>query len=158
MAKVIDVGGRYFTPATETSARQDGWLLVQASDAGIMAFAEQVLDEKVAQQLIVQILRSGKRGHLLAGVLVEPEHPWTPQNAEANAEYFESITDPAAKAALWDALLPTLVDFFRNAPLSSADSRTVSSEAAAPRKRRPKQPVAPSTAPAVPVQAPVGVQ
>ena len=158
MPKVIDVGGRYFHPATETSARQDGWLLVQAADAGIMEFAEQTLNEQVARRLLIQILRSGKRGHLLAGVLVEPNVPWTPENAAANAEYFESITDPTAKAALWDALLPTLVDFFQNAPSSSADLRTVSTATAARGKRRPKQPVAPSTVPAVPVQAPVGVQ
>src|SRR5215213_860285 len=115
MSKVLALGGRYFQPAEHTTARQDGWMQVQIADAGLLAFMGKTLDETVARDLVIAVLRSGKREHLLAGALVEADVAWTPKNADENAEYFANLSDPEAKAALDDAFVPTLAGFFLGA-------------------------------------------
>lgn len=124
MGKVIDVGGRFFGLPTDATVRQDGWMIVQCADAGMMDLRG--IDESNATAFIVQILRRGMFGKLLAGVLVEIGQTWTPQFAEKNAEYFESVSDPVAKRALWEALIPCLLDFFDRALPSSPPSPSVS--------------------------------
>lgn len=139
--KVIPLGPagakRYFAPAAETTARQDGWLMVQMADAGILDWAGKELTAQSARKLVVEVLRSGKRELLLAGLLVEHEHgrpvPWTPQRAEETAEWFASLTDVESKRALQDQFLPVLAGFFLSAPSSSPRSRSASGA----RARRP---------------------
>jgi hypothetical protein len=126
MSKVIPLGAagakRNFVPAAETTARHDGWMMVQMADAGVLKFIGRELTASVAQDLIIEVLRSGKREHLLAGALVEQDTPWTPERAIANAEWFASLTDAESKAALGDAFLPCLAGFFLNAMPSLAGS------------------------------------
>jgi hypothetical protein len=139
MARVIDLGGRYFQPAEVTTARQDGWVMVQVAEAGLDKFAGKKLDEDIAHEVIVQAFRSGKMFHLLAGMLVECDVKWTPAIAEQNAEYLAELTDPASKRAIEDAFVEVLVGFFLSAPISSAPSPSVSTEAAPARRPRRKR-------------------
>jgi hypothetical protein len=133
MAQVIALGGsgakRYFAPAAETTARQDGWLMVQVADAGIAkAIGKGLKDETESLSVVIEILRSGKWEYLLAGILVERDVPWTPETAEANAEWFAGLTDPESKQAIRDNLMPLLAAFFLNAPLSSMPSPNASTK------------------------------
>lgn len=137
--RVIDLGGRYFQPAEVTTARQDGWVMVQVAEAGLDKFAGKTLDESIAHEVVMQSFRSGRMFHLLAGMLVECDVKWTPAIAEQNAEYFAEITDPASKAAMQDAFVGVLLGFFLSAPTSSAPSPSVSTEAAPARRPRRKR-------------------
>lgn len=153
--KVIKLGTRWFQPAEQTTARQDGWMQVQIADAGLLRFVGKTLDEETARELVITVLRSGKREHLLAGALVEADVPWTPQVAEQNAEYFANLTDPESKAALDEAFVPTLAGFFLGAPPSSVPSPNASAAAATPSRGRRKRDK-PSTAIAAPAPADSG--
>jgi hypothetical protein len=128
-AKVIPLGApgqqRYFAPAAETTARHDGWMMVQIHDAGVMKFISKELDEASAYALVAEVYRSGKWEYLLAGALVEQGTPWTPENAVVNAEWFAGLTDPASKRALQEAFIPALAGFFLRAMPSSAPSPSV---------------------------------
>jgi hypothetical protein len=155
--KVLKLGDRWFQPAEQTTARQDGWMQVQIADAGLLKFVNKQLDEETARELVVSVLRSGKREHLLAGALVEPDVPWSVATAEQNAEYFANLTDPESKAALDEAFVPTLAGFFLGAPPSSPPSPNASAEAgAAPRERRKRGKR--STESAVPAPAASGAE
>lgn len=126
MAKVIALGGegakKYFAPATETTARHDGWLMVQIADAGIMKYIGQELTLDGARDLWLDLLRSGKRELLLAGLLVEQDTTWTPAKALEIAEWFASLTDAESKTTLQAQLMPLLAGFFLSAMPSSAPS------------------------------------
>jgi len=138
VAKLIKLGeGRFFAPAEQTTARQDGWVIGQCGDAGITKFVGKPLDEQTMIELVVQVYRSGKREHILAGLLVEHGERWTPEAAEKNAEFFANLTDREAKAALSEALVPALADFFLTGLGLSTDSPSVSTPApsSAPKRR-----------------------
>jgi hypothetical protein len=161
VAKIIKLGaGRFFAPAEQTTARQDGWITVQAADAGITRFIGRTLDEHTAVDLVIQVLRSGKREHILAGVLVEQDVKWTPETAEQNAEFFAEITDPEAKAALADAFIPALAGFFLSGAESSTDSPSASTATTpAPRSARtPRKSATRSTKRAAPAAAAPGAE
>jgi len=159
MSQVIPLGApeakRYFAPAAETTARQDGWVMVQIADAGIAKFVGKELNESVAFDLVIEVLRSGKWESLLAGLLVEQGVPWTPENAAANAEWFAGLTDAESKQALRETLVPTLAHFFLGALPSSMPSRNASPSTGNRRRRRTASATggAPSTAPAEPALA-----
>jgi hypothetical protein len=129
-SQVIPLGApgakRYFAPAADTTARHDGWLMVQLADAGVTRFAGKELTEHTATELVVEVLRSGKWELILAGMLVEQDVPWTPENAAANAEWFASLTDTESKQALRNLFLPTLAGFFLGAMPSLGRSPSVS--------------------------------
>ena len=129
MARVIDLGGRYFAPAEVTSARHDGWVMVQVAEAGLDKLVSAKTDDTTVRDLVLAAFRSGKMFHLLAGVLIEDGVKWTPNVAEQNAEYFAELTDPAGKRAMQDAFVEVLLGFFRAAPNSSAPSPSASTEA-----------------------------
>lgn len=126
MSRVIPLGGKYFVPTEHTTARQDGWMVVQMADAGLDQFAGRTLDEATSRDLVLAALRSGKTWHLLAGLLVESGKAWTPQIAEENAAFFAELSDLESKRAMDEAFLGLLAGFFFNAPTSSALSPSAS--------------------------------
>jgi hypothetical protein len=139
MTAVIPLGApgakRYFTPAAETTARQDGWIMVQVVEAGVLKFAGKPMTEELARDLVHEVLKSGKQEYLLAGLLVEQGVKWTPDAAAANAEWFADLSDPESKAALRSQFIPLLAGFFLDATSSSAPSPSVSGTRTAPRKK-----------------------
>ena len=58
MARVIDLGGRYFAPAEVTSARHDGWVMVQAAEAGLDKLVTAKADVTV-RDLVLAAFRTG---------------------------------------------------------------------------------------------------
>lgn len=159
MAKVIKLGeGKYFAPAEQTTARQDGWIIGQCGDAGITKFIGKTMDESTMVDLVVQLYRSGKREHILAGLLVEQGEKWSPESAERNADYFANLTDREAKAALSEALIPLLGDFFLNGLGLSTGSPSASSPTAAdtPSAPTPRSRAKRSTKPTAPAPAASG--
>jgi hypothetical protein len=145
MTQLLKLGDRYFTAVTETTARQDGWMLGVVMDAGIVDMIGKKADETSTLRLVVQLYRSGKVAHVLAGSYVEQDMAWSIESAEANAEYFANVTDPAEKAALADALIPALMGFFHSALSSLPASPSVSTGPVAPKPER-KRRAASSTA------------
>jgi hypothetical protein len=125
MARVYVLGGRTFAPTETLTGRQDGWLIVQTQDIGLTDILKKRLsnastdkdetdaaDQEVARSLIVEAHRSGKYHHVIAGRLVEDGKKWNPKDAEANAEYFAELSDPADKSQLTTAFVEVLNGFF----------------------------------------------
>ncbi len=89
--------------------------------------------------LVVQLYRSGKREHILAGLLVEQGERWSPETAEKNAAYFADITDRESKASMAEALVPLLADFFLNGLGLSTGSPSASTPAPSSEPAPPKR-------------------
>ena len=145
MSRVYFLGGRTFSVPEHSTARQDAYMVGVAIEAGVMAYAGKTLDDDTANQLTATIFRSGKMENLLAGALVEDDVKWSVKAADANAEFFAELTDPADKQQILTSLVEVLTSFFRSAPLSSTGSRTASS-AAPPASANPSNNGAISTA------------
>ena len=134
MGRVLVFGGaekgRLFAPAEQTTSRQDGWVMVQLEDAGILKLltqgAKAFADEDAVRRIIAQALRSGKYHHIVAGLLVEDGTKWTPAGAEQNAEYFADVTDPDEKKQIADTFEAMLLSFFQHGAPSLTPSTTVS--------------------------------
>jgi hypothetical protein len=129
MARVYVLGGRSFAPTETLTGRQDGWLIVQTQDIGLTAIlgkrlSNESTDEDVARSLIVEAHRSGKYHHVIAGRLVEDGKKWNPKDAEANAEYFAELSDPADKSQLTTAFVEVLNGFFMTVAGSLTASAT----------------------------------
>jgi hypothetical protein len=130
MARVIALGGRLFAPAEQTTSRQDGWVMVQLEDAGILNLIAKggaaLKDQASVRSVIVQAMRSGKYHAIVAGLLVEDKEKWTPASAEQNGEFFAELSDPADKKAIAQVFEGMLTAFFLNGDVSSMRSPTVS--------------------------------
>ena len=122
----MKLGGKYFVPTEHTTARQDGWVVVQMAEAGLDRFAGRTLDADTSRELTLAALRSGKTWHLLAGFLVESGKKWTPEAAEETAAFLADITDPESKRLMDDAFIGLLAGFFFTGPTSSAPSPSAS--------------------------------
>jgi hypothetical protein len=142
MGRVIPLGGRFFAPAEQTTSRQDGWIMVQLEDAGILALiskgADAFADGSVVRTLIVQAMRSGKYHAIIAGLLVEDKEPWTAESATKNGEFFAELTSPEDKQELSKIFEGMLTAFFLNGGRSSTPSPTASplSNGSPPPKRK----------------------
>ena len=113
MSRVYVLGGRIFSVPEQTTARQDAYMIAQAVDAGVMAFAGKALNEDVALQLSAALFRSGRLEYVLAGGLVEDGKKWTAKDAEANADFFGELTDPESKQQVLTGVVEVLAAFFR---------------------------------------------
>jgi hypothetical protein len=142
MARVIPLGGRFFASAEQTTSRQDGWIMVQLEDAGILALLAKgtgaLDDASVLRGVIVQAMRSGKYHAIIAGLLVEDREKWTPDAAAENGEFFAELTSADDKQALASVFEGMLTAFFLNGVRSSTPSPTASapSPGTPPRSKR----------------------
>ena len=137
MSRIFVLNNRTFSVPQQTTARQDGYMLAMAVEAGVMRYAGKgkALDDDTILEMVATVLKSGRREHLLAGGLVEDGVKWTPAEAEKNAEFFGDLTDPADKAQMDTGFVDVLAAFFQTAlrsstPFPSASSAEVVAEPA----------------------------
>lgn len=153
--ETFTLGGRTFALADETTSRQDGWLMVQLEDSGILdllfkrsaagASAEPSDEIAFARKLITQARRSGKFELIAACVLVEPGVKWSIDEAKKNAEAFGDLTDPAEKVNLALAFANGLSRFFLSASGFSISSPTASAAESTGADLAPRDAPTPST-------------
>jgi hypothetical protein len=135
MGRVIPLGGRFFAPAETTTSRQDGWIVAQFEDAGLIDLASSGAlesNQAAARKVIVAAMGSGAYHRILAGLLVEADQKWSVESAEKNAAFFGELTDPEDKARLMPAFVETLPHFFRLAVGFSPPSPTASTNGHGP--------------------------
>jgi hypothetical protein len=126
MGQVYPLGGRIFAPAEQTTSRQDGWVMVQLEDAGVLALLTAGVDETGLRRLIVEAIRSGKYHAIIAGLLIEVDTKWTPDAAVKNAEFFADLTDAEEKRVLGLVFEGVLAAFFLSGGRSLTPSPTAS--------------------------------
>lgn len=131
MATRIAVGGRTFAPVDldALTARRDDWIQVRVIDAQLDKLPALIHEDDAAREILLRALRSGAKPHLLAGMFDEMDAagrvlPWSPDVAEARAEFFACVTSQADRAALNEAFLGVLLGFFGVGLSSSASSPT----------------------------------
>lgn len=86
-------------------------------------------DER-AEDLLTQILLSGRTHHILAGCLTEEGKTWNRKEADANAVRFGALTDIADKTAMRSSIVGFVIGFFSLGAESSETSRKSSSRSA----------------------------
>lgn len=115
---VFVVEGRRFVQEP-TSMDQDNYIMKQSMQAGLdeaqLALAASGDDlERGVKLLLVKAYESGALFRLLAGILIEEGEEWTPQSADANADFFRKSRDPEAKRNLYPAMVGAIIGFFEN--------------------------------------------
>ena len=132
----ITLDGRKFKGISQSlTANQDDYILAHLRLAGAIEVLED-LDgkkrtlEKRAEDLLTQILFSGRTHHILAGCLTEEGKVWSRQDADANAARFAAITDIPEKTEMRKSIVRFVVGFFTLGEPSSETSRKSSSRSA----------------------------
>lgn len=130
MAEAFTLGGRTFALAEQTTSRQDGWLMVQLEDAGILDLMTRrngdADEQAIALKILTQARRSQRYELIIAAMLVEADKKWTIDSAKQNADAFAEISDPAEKVTLAVAFANGLTRFFLGGSGFSALSQTAS--------------------------------
>src|SRR5712664_3496775 len=136
MFEDITLDGRKFTSISQAlTANQDDYILAHLRLAGaieVMGGLDGVkrTEEKRAEDLLTQILLSGRKHHILAGMLTEEGKVWNRADADANAARFAAITDIGEKVKMRSAIVDFVVGFFSLGEPSSETSRQSSSRSA----------------------------
>lgn len=100
----------------------------QATLAGLPDVGKLTLDPNTqsltgpVQQMILRAYKSGALFRLMAALVTEQGTEWTPEAAEANAEFFKHVRDPKSKAKLQPALVAAILAFFESAANSDLTS------------------------------------
>jgi hypothetical protein len=169
MPRIYYLGGRTFSLTEGLTGRQDGWMIVQTQDIGLDAIinrrlradgdkaAEGAADLEAARSFIVEAHRAGKYHSIIAGRVVEDGKKWTPKDAEANAEFFADLSEPADKMQLADLFATVLKDFFLSAA-SSLGLATASPPATGGNGARPRSSDKPSTPPPADTAGPIALE
>jgi hypothetical protein len=131
--EVITLDGRKFQGISQAlTANQDDYILAHLRLAGAIEVmsdldGNQRTKEKRAEDLLTQILVSGRTHHILAGCLTEEGKVWNRAAADANAARFAAITDFAEKTAMRSSIVRFVIGFFSLGEPSSETSRRSSS-------------------------------
>ena len=118
MLETITLDGRKFHGIRQDlTANQDDYILAHLRLAGAIEVLEDLdgkkrSQEKRAEDLLTQILLSGRTHHILAGCLTEDGRVWSRQDADANAAKFAAITDIAEKLAMRKSIVTFVIGFF----------------------------------------------
>src|SRR5260370_23648811 len=148
MIDAIALDGRKFTGISQSlNANQDDYILAHLRLAGALEVLGDLdsktrTKEKRAEDLLTQILLSGRTHHILAGCLTEDGKVWNRTEADANAARFAAITDAAEKKAMRGAIVGFVIDLFALGGTSSETSPQSSSRSG---KVPPTKNAAPST-------------
>lgn len=148
MPDTITLDGRQFTSISQDlTANQDDYILAHLRLAGAIEVLSDLdgikrTQEKRAEDLLTQILLSGRTHHILAGCLTEDGKVWNRKEADANAARFAGITDLTEKTAMRSSIVKFVIGFFSLGEPSSETSRKSSSRSA---KVPPTKNEAPST-------------
>jgi len=133
VTETITLDGRKFAGISQAlTANQDDYILAHLRLAGALEILSDVdgvqrTKEKRAEELLTQILLSGRTHSILAGCLTEEGKVWTRKEADANALRFAAITDHVEKKAMRGAIVGFVVDFFGFGEPSSESSPKSSS-------------------------------
>jgi hypothetical protein len=133
MVETITLDGRKFQGISQAlTANQDDYILAHLRLAGAIEVLSdldsvQRSKEKRAEDLLTQILLSGRTHHILAGCLTEEGKVWSRKEADANAARFAGITDLAEKTAMRNSIVSFVIGFFTLGELSSESSPKSSS-------------------------------
>jgi hypothetical protein len=128
MFEPITLDGRRFHSITQQlTANQDDYILAHLRLAGALEVLSDLdgvkrTKEKRAEDLLTQILLSGRTHHILAGLLTEEGKTWSRAEADANAARFAGITDHAEKAAMRTSIVEFVIGFFSSGAPSSGNS------------------------------------
>lgn len=132
--ETITLDGRKFTSITQSlTANQDDYILGHLRLAGALEVLDDLdgkkrTTEKRAEDLLTQILVSGKLYTILAGCLTEEGKKWTRVEADANALRFAEITDLRDKNHMRQFIVGFVINFFSLGEPSSKNSRKSSSQ------------------------------
>jgi hypothetical protein len=118
MLDTITLDGRKFTGISQAlTANQDDYILAHLRLAGAVEVLSDLdgvkrTKEKRAEDLLTQILLSGRTHHILAGCLTEDGKVWTRAGADANAACFAAITDMEEKTEMRSSIVKFVIGFF----------------------------------------------
>jgi len=130
----ITLDGRKFNSITQSvTANQDDYILAHLRLAGALEVLDDLdgktrTKEKRAEDLLTQILLSGKLHSILAGCLTEDGKTWSRADADANAARFAQITDQQDKIHMRQFIVGFVINFFSLGEPSSKNSRKSSSQ------------------------------
>jgi len=136
MPDTITLDGRKFFSITQAlTATQDDYILAHLRLAGAIEVLSDLdgvarTKEKRAEDLLTQILLSGRTHHILAGCLTEEDKVWSRAAADANAVRFAGITDIDEKTAMRTSIVQFVLGFFSFGGPSSETSRKSSNRSA----------------------------
>jgi hypothetical protein len=148
MLDTITLDGRKFTGISQAlTANQDDYILAHLRLAGAVEVLSDLdgvtrTKEKRAEDLLTQILLSGRTHHILAGCLTEDGKVWSRAEADANAARFAGITEVGEKTEMRKSIVKFVIGFFSFGEPSSETSQKSSSRSA---KVPPIKNAAPST-------------
>jgi hypothetical protein len=148
MTETITLDGRKFAGISQAlTANQDDYILAHLRLAGAIEVLHDLdgkerTKEKRMQDLLTQILLSGRTHHILAGCLTEDGTAWSRASADANAARFAMITDVSEKTSMRTSIVKFVIGFFSSGEPSSKTSQKSSSRSA---KVPPTKNAAPST-------------
>jgi hypothetical protein len=133
MLESINLDGRKFHSITQSlTANQDDYILAHLRLSGAIEVLNDLdgmkrTQEKRAEDLLTQILLSGRTHHILAGCLTEEGKVWSRSEADANAARFAAITDIDEKTAMRKSIVNFVIGFFSLGEPSSRTSQKSSS-------------------------------
>lgn len=136
MLDTIKLDGRTFHGIAQSlTANQDDYILAHLRLAGAIEVLEDLdgkkrTTEKRAEDLLTQILLSGRTHHILAGCLTEDGKVWNRKDADTNAERFAAITDIPEKLEMRTSIVKFVIGFFSLGEPSSEISQKSSSRSA----------------------------
>jgi hypothetical protein len=148
MLESITLDGRKFHGITQSlTANQDDYILAHLRLAGAIEVLQGLdgkerSEEKRAEDLLTQILLSGRTHHILAGLLTEEGKTWNRAEADANAGRFAAITDVGEKTEMRKSIVTFVIGFFSLGAPSSGTSPKSSNRSG---KVPPTKNAAPST-------------
>jgi hypothetical protein len=121
---------RTFVSAQDTTLAHDVWMMQHVHAAGL--HQTQLSDPNA---VLARALSSGRVFPLLAGSVVEPGVPWSAEAMDERAAFLASLTDPASKAQIHQALVHLLLSFFSIGTALSTTSPSSSPGPASPPSR-----------------------
>jgi hypothetical protein len=136
MLDTITLDCRKFTGIAQSlTANQDDYILAHLRLAGAVEVLSdldgvQRTKEKRAEDLLTQILLSGRTHHILAGCLTEDGKVWSRAEADRNAARFAAITDVTEKTEMRSSIVKFVIGFFSLGEPSSETSRKSSNRSA----------------------------
>jgi hypothetical protein len=140
--ETITLDGRKFhSISQDLSANQDDYILAHLRLAGAIEVLNDLdgkkrSKEKRAEDLLTQILLSGRTHNILAGCLTEDEKVWNRQDADANAARFAAITDIDEKTEMRQSIVRFVIGFFSlGEPSSEISPKSSSRSAKVPRTK-----------------------
>lgn len=135
----ITLDGRKFLGISDAlTASQDDYILGHLRKAGALEVlrdfdGQKRTQEQRAEDLLTQILLSGRSHNILAGCLTEEGKTWNRADADANAARFAQITDLEEKTAMRTGVVKFVIGFFSSGvQLSKTSPKSSNRSARAP--------------------------